>query len=200
MSDQRHKVQWHPHQASPENSRYATATMHDASHLSAAPQGIDHGDSAMQLNTAPVSCSEYATLQKPLVPNIQAANDQDPVESHKTIGPDRASHEISRCTASTKHDADEDGNIQAADAAHLVASHLNAAPQGHDSGAKANAMQFNAAPISCTENSTLPKPLMAKVLATKAAHINAYQHDADHKAWDANFATKFLKSSHSVDS
>ena len=77
------------------------------------------------------------------------------------------------------HDADEDGNIQAADAAHLVASHLNAAPQGHDSGA--SAMQLNAAPMSCTVYSTLQKPLMPKMNAApqnhdpgaSAMHLNA---------------------------
>ena len=47
------------------------------------------------------SAMQYETLQKPLVPNIQAANDQDPVESR-----------------------------------------LSAAPQGHDTGAKANAIHW----------------------------------------------------------
>ena len=116
---------------------------------------------------------------------------QDPVESHTKIDPHGVSPKKSHYTASTMHDADKHGKIQAASAAHLDASRSsthseystpqkplmppmsahNDATQDHNSGA--SAMQLNAAPMSCSEYSTPQKPLMPPAPAHNNAHNKA---------------------------
>ena len=125
-------------------------------HNDAAPQGHDSGASAMQLNAAPMNCTVYSTLQKPLMPKIQAAS---------------AAH-LDFCASAMQLKAASMSYSEYSTPQKPMMPPTSAHNSAHnDSGA--SAMQLNAAPMSCSEYSTPQKPLMPPTSAHNNAHNNA---------------------------